>query len=241
MLFLLYFFRFIVFYFFNASTRFPEIAQYFPWTIDGPEMSDKQVSLTIDIVLVSIFAIQHIIMARKWWKKIFNSIFSEASERSTYVLASTLALHLLMNTWHPINDIIWKVPDNFNVIADLVCLFGWIIVLLATFNIDHFLLFGLKQSIGIGEVSTEFSAIYLYKYIRHPIMTGFLIAFWATPEMTMGHFVYAAMCTGFIFFTVTFFEEPDLTADIPEYTDYMKTVPSYCPMLGMSYSPKKKK
>lgn len=126
--------------------------------------------------------------------------------------------------------------------TDFVWLVGWTVVLLSTFNIDHFHLFGLRQSIGFKFLSCEtFVASYFYKYVRHPIMTGFMIAFWATPVMTQGHLLFAMLCTAFIIFTVAAFEEPNLVEDVPEYAKYIQTVPAYCPMPGMSWSSSSKK
>jgi protein-S-isoprenylcysteine O-methyltransferase Ste14 len=239
-----YFYFFYVFlaamaFTFDAKTKFPQVAHIFPWTINGPmKNSNVQESLMVDAVLLGIFAIQHLIMARKFWKKIFNGIFPESSERSTFVLAATAALHAMMVYWHPVNDVVWSFPKQFDNIFAGVWAFGWVTVLLATFNIDHFELFGLRQCTGLTVAKPQgFVATYLYKYIRHPIMTGFLIAFWTTRVMTVGHLLFAGMCTGFIIFTVFLFEEPDLVKDIGhEYVDYKKKVPAFCPIPGMSWA-----
>jgi protein-S-isoprenylcysteine O-methyltransferase Ste14 len=225
----------------DGKNKFPELAPYFPWTMNGPtKNSDVQASLTVDAFFLGVFAIQHIIMARKGWKKMFNSIFPESSERSTFVLAATLALHAVMHYWHPVNKVIWSLPRAVYPVVHGIWALGWVIVLLATFNIDHFELFGLRQSTGFNILKQEgFVVTYLYRFIRHPIMTGFLLAFWATPTMTVGHLLFAVMTTGFILFTVFMFEEPDLVKDIgKDYITYQKKVPAFCPIPGMSWSSK---
>ena len=228
----------------NGKEKVPTLAPYFPWTIDGPvKDGDMKHALIVDASFLALFAIQHLVMARKGWKKMFNAQFPESSERSTFVLAASAVLHGMMHHWHPVNTIIWSVPPSLTSLTYGVWVFGWLLVLLATFNIDHFELFGLKQSTGFSLVKQEgFVATYLYRYIRHPIMTGFLIAFWATPIMTVGHLLFAGMCTGFILFTVYFFEEPDLVKDIgQEYRDYQKQVPAFCPIPGMTWTKKANK
>lgn len=237
-----YIFLGLLFFALNGATRFAEIQVLFPWTIDGVDKGDSLTSLQIDAALLGLFAIQHLIMARKWWKNFFNGIFPDTCERSTFVLWSTIALHVMLHFWHPMNEVVWEIPEAFHFATDCVCLLGWTIVLLSTFNIDHFHLFGLRQSIGFDFlVCDQFVVSYFYKFIRHPIMTGFMIAFWATPVMTQGHLLFAVIWTGFILFTVAAFEEPNLVEDVPEYASYKKVVPAYCPMPGMSWSSKEAK
>lgn len=216
-----------------------------PKSIDSGTLSGSMTTaILINIVLLSIFALQHSIMARPAFKRWWTKIIPKAMERSTYVLLSSLALLLLYWKWQPITSVIWDVSDNQMLSGILTVLFfiGWMIVLLATFMIDHFDLFGLKQVFdnlnGKTENPIKFIARYLYAFVRHPIMLGFLIAFWATPVMTTGHLLFAVVTTAYIFVTVKYFEERDLRNSLgDEYKDYQKQTPMFIPYRG-KYKPK---
>jgi protein-S-isoprenylcysteine O-methyltransferase Ste14 len=185
-----------------------------PKTIDSGVTSPLARALIIDAILLSLFAIQHSVMARQWFKRAWKQIVPEPVERSTYVLLASLILLLLFWKWHPIRGLIWDVR-NANGHALLVGLFwiGWGMVLVSTWLVDHFDLFGLKQVFnylrGRPSEPLPFKNPALYKVVRHPIYLGFVIAFWATPRMTAGHLFFAIMTTAYIVVAIQF-EERDL-------------------------------
>ena len=195
-------------------------------------------AILINIGLLSVFALQHSIMARPAFKKWFTTIIPHAIERSTYVLLSSLALILIFSQWQPMTGIIWEATSGAAYwILTLLFFIGWMIVLLSTFMINHFDLFGLKQVYDHWRNSTPeaiiFKTRFLYSIIRHPIMLGFLIAFWATPVMTVGHLLFSVVTTGYILIAVKFFEERDLRNSIgKDYIEYQQRVPMLIPFTG---------
>jgi len=208
-----------------------------PKSIDAGMESSLVQAILINVVLLSIFAIQHTIMARPIFKKWWNSIIGPASERSTFVLLSSLALILMYWKWVPIKSIIWQVENEILILVIYgIFVLGWLIVLLSTFMINHFHLFGLMQiydNMQSREIAgLKFRKQYLYKLVRHPIMLGFIIAFWATPVMTTGHLLFAVVTTLYIFIAVKYLEEPDLKDVIGEpYEEYQKEVPMIIPFM----------
>ena len=206
-----------------------------PKTIDsGVEPTLLKAVLT-NIILLSVFALQHSIMARPKFKAWFTSIFSKAMERSTYVLLSSLALLLVYWQWQPITTLVWQTENTVpSIILTGLFFLGWLIVLLSTFMINHFELFGLAQIYNNLKnrqtANPKFQTNYFYKLVRHPIMLGFLIAFWATPVMTLGHLLFSIVTTLYIFVAVKFLEERDLRKIIgEEYETYQKEVPMIIP------------
>jgi protein-S-isoprenylcysteine O-methyltransferase Ste14 len=206
-------------------------------TIDtGPVVPVEQ-AIVIDILLMGLFAIQHSVMARKGFKRWWTQFVSPAVERATYVLAATLALMLLLWQWRPIPTIVWETTDPMAVIALIgLSLTGWLIVLASTFMINHFELFGLHQVVNhlmrreMGEV--RFKTPMLYKLVRHPIYLGFIIAFWATPVMTAGHLLFAAVTTAYIFVGIML-EERDLVDQFgDQYRSYRERVGMITPKIG---------
>ncbi len=193
-------------------------------------------SLIINVILMGIFAVQHSVMARPGFKRWWTTIVPEPVERSTYVLLSSLALILLFWQWRAMPDTVWMVTDpTWQTVLWVVFAIGWAIVLLSTFMIGHFDLFGLQQVFlhmrNQQPPAVQFKMPGFYKLIRHPIMAGFIIAFWATPHMTEGHLLFSAVTTVYILIAVQL-EERDLIAMLGQaYTDYKARVPMMIPFL----------
>jgi protein-S-isoprenylcysteine O-methyltransferase Ste14 len=206
-----------------------------PKTIDsGVEPALLKAILT-NVILLSVFALQHSIMARPAFKKWFTTIISPAMERSTYILLSSLALLLIYWQWQPITTIVWKIENEIvSLFLTGIFFLGWLIVLLSTFMINHLELFGLAQIFdnlkNKNTPNPKFQTNYLYKLVRHPLMLGFLIAFWATPTMTVGHLLFTLVTTIYIFVAVKYLEEKDLKKVIgKDYETYQKEVPMIIP------------
>mgnify|MGYP006433182559 FL=1 len=209
--------------------------QVVPKAIDSGVSGNIFDAIVLNVALLSIFAVQHSIMARPGFKAWWTRIISKAVERSTFVLLTSLILALIFWKWQPMGDIVWSVENQIGVIA-LWTIFGigWLVVLVSTFMINHFDLFGLTQVYdnfkGRESSPPKFMVLGLYKVVRHPIMLGFIIAFWATPVMTMGHLLFAAVTTTYILLSLSLLEERDLVAELGDaYTDYQYRVPMIFP------------
>ena len=207
-----------------------------PKGIDSGAATSLSESLIVNMVLLGLFAVQHTIMARPAFKQWWTKIIPKEVERSTFVLVTSLLLLFLYWQWRPMTDVVWSVEGRIGTIV-LTGIFwlGWVVVLLSTFMIDHFDLFGLRQVFlplqNKEYTGIKFKTAMLYKFVRHPIMLGFIIAFWATPYMTTGHLLFAGMTTVYIFIGLQF-EEHDLKAAIgPDYEEYSRRVPMLIPCM----------
>jgi len=200
-----------------------------PKSIDSGPVGPWPTALLINAGLLGLFAVQHSVMARPGFKRWWTRLVPRSVERSTYVLFASAALATMYVFWQPIPATIWNVTDTFAAIAiDTVFWLGFGLVLVSTFLISHFELFGVRQVIArfmnrsIPE--TKFHTPLFYRYVRHPIYLGFVLAFWAAPHMTMGHLMFAIATTGYILIGI-WFEERDLIAQFGErYRAYKKQV-----------------
>ncbi|GAB2622805.1 methanethiol S-methyltransferase [Novilysobacter erysipheiresistens] len=207
-----------------------------PKHVDNGVPTAWPMALAINLVLLSLFAVQHSGMARPAFKRWFTRIVPAPIERSTFVLAANLVLVLLYWQWRPLPMVVWDAEAEAArwLLYGLAAL-GWLLVLASTFLIDHFDLFGVRQSwraaLGRGPTpAAPFVTRALYRIVRHPIMLGFLIAFWATPTMTVGHLLFASVTTGYILVAVKCLEERDLVAEFGDtYRDYQRRVPMLLP------------
>jgi len=211
-----------------------------PKSIDdsGPE-TPFTTALLINVVLLGLFAIQHNVMARPWFKKWWTRVIPHAVERSTFVLFASLLLILLYWQWRTMSGVVWSVESVIgrNILQALFWI-GWLTVLLSTFMINHFDLFGLRQVFlnlrGQAYRPLEFKTSGLYKLVRHPLMLGFIIAFWATPTMTTGHLVFAIITTVWILISIQLEERDLIKFHGEDYQKYRKETSMLLPI------PKKK-
>jgi protein-S-isoprenylcysteine O-methyltransferase Ste14 len=205
-----------------------------PKAIDTGAAVGTAEALVVNLLLMSIFAIQHSVMARRQFKDWWTQYVPHSVERSTYVLAASLALILLFWQWRPMPSIVWQVSNQQIAMAITVLSFaGWLLVLASTFMINHFELFGLHQVVnnlsGRDMPAVRFKTPMFYNFVRHPIYLGFIIAFWAAPTMTVGHLLFAAVTTAYIFVGI-FLEEHDLTEMFgDDYRHYCKRVSMIIP------------
>ncbi|HKV76862.1 MAG TPA: isoprenylcysteine carboxylmethyltransferase family protein [Candidatus Sulfotelmatobacter sp.] len=206
-----------------------------PRTIDSGLQGSIGRALAINAGLLALFALQHSIMARSWFKRAWTRIVPPAAERSTYVLLSSLALILLFWQWRPIGGSVWQVDNEFGTMAIYwVYAAGWMLLLLATFLINHFDLFGLRQVYlrfrGQEYTGLPFRTPGLYRMVRHPIYLSWLCIFWATPRMTIAHLVFALGTTGYMLIAIQLEERDLIRAYGDAYRRYKRQVPSLLPV-----------
>jgi protein-S-isoprenylcysteine O-methyltransferase Ste14 len=207
-----------------------------PTTLDGPARGSLVTGLLLNAGLLTLFAVQHSVMARKWFKEWWTRIVPQPLERSTYVLFSSVALIVLFALWQPLGVVIWSVEDpTGQLVLRSLFAFGWGLVLFSTFLINHFDLFGLRQVwfylLGKPYNSLGFTTPGPYRLVRHPLYVGWLFAFWMTPLMTLAHLVFALATTAYILLAIQF-EERDLVREYGDtYEKYQRSVPMLVPSL----------
>jgi methanethiol S-methyltransferase len=205
-------------------------------SLDSASVSAWPTALLVDLGLLALFAVQHSVMARPAFKRAVSRVLPATIERSTYVLASSVALLFVFWQWQPLGGIVWKIQNEFGRLV-LYGGFasGWILVLVATFVINHFDLFGLRQVwrhlLGQPQSNLRFETPLLYRIVRHPLYVGWFLAFWCTPNMTVTHLVFALATTAYILVAIQL-EERDLMKVHPEYAEYRERVPMLVPGLG---------
>jgi protein-S-isoprenylcysteine O-methyltransferase Ste14 len=205
-----------------------------PKGIDDGTVRPAWTAALVDLGLLGLFAVQHSVMARPWFKKRWTRIVPPAIERSTYVLAATAVLILLLWLWQPLPTTVWSVGAGWaRAVLWTLYLLGFGFVVLSTFALGHFDLFGLRQVVDRARerklAEPGFREPYLYRFVQHPIMVGFLVAFWAVPDMSVGRLLFAAASSAYIMVGVRL-EEHDLERQLgAPYADYRARVPRFVP------------
>jgi methanethiol S-methyltransferase len=205
-----------------------------PRTLDGPASGPLAVAFAVDAGLLALFAVQHSVMARRWFKDWWTRVVPKTIERSTYVLFSSLALILLFAQWRPLGGVVWSVEDPAGrAVLWALFAFGWGLVLASTFLINHFDLFGLRQVWlylrGRPYVTLRFATPGPYRIVRHPLYVGWLFAFWMTPLMTLAHLLFSVATTAYILLAIRF-EERDMVREHGDaYERYRRAVPMLVP------------
>ena len=208
-----------------------------PKSIDSGAQGPFIQALAVDALLLGLFAVQHSLMARPWFKRAWTRLVPPVAERSTYVLFASLAMIAMFWKWQPMGGLIWQLDSTIGrAFAYGIYAFGWALLLFATFLIDHFDLFGLRQVYlnfrGQEYTGLRFRTPLLYRYVRHPIYVGWLCIFWATPRMSVAHLVFAVATTAYILIAISWEERDLLRAHGEVYQRYREQVPKLIPTLG---------
>jgi len=216
------------------------MADLTPRSVDSGPSYAVGSAIVVNVALLSLFAVQHSIMARGWFKARWTRICPPAVERSTFVLLTNLILNLIFTQWRPIAGDVWNVGNGaLATVLQGISFAGFGLVVVATFLIDHFELFGMKQVIrffrGTEHSEPPFLVRSLYRYTRHPLYVGFLMAFWATPRMTWGHLLFAAVTTGYLLVAIRLEEGDLIRIHGDQYREYRKRVAMLLPIPGKSY------
>lgn len=209
-----------------------------PTSLDvGPPPDDPWLAIVVDVGLILLFGVQHDVMARPAFKRWWTQIVPAPAERSVFVMATVVVLALMFTLWRPLPGVVWEFDAPVVVVAlHVLAAAGWALVLVSTFLIDHFALFGLRQAWCFARDRASPAPTFVlrgvYRAIRHPLMTGFLVAFWSTPRMSAGHLLFAATFTAWVVFALRL-EERDLVAEHgAAYLAYRRGVPGLIPRLG---------
>ena len=204
-----------------------------PKSLDSAAYSPFEHALAVDLALLLLFSVQHSVMARQGFKRVWTRIVPPAVERSTYLLFSSAALLFLFWKWEPMGGVIWNIASSVGRYGMYgLYIIGWLIVLAATFLINHFDLFGLRQ-VWLNVRNRKYTELAFrtpgfYRLVRHPLYVGWLLVFWSAPRMTAAHMVFATVTTVYILVAIKF-EERDLMKKHPEYSAYRKQVPMLLP------------
>lgn len=206
-----------------------------PTTVDsGGAEAPFTTALLINVGLVALFGIQHTIMARPWFKRAVEPVLPPSIERTTFMLVTCALFVLMFTQWRAMPGVLWSVDGAAAWVLHGIGFAGWGIALLSTFLIDHFDLFGLRQTWlafrGVPYTRKRFVERSLYRWVRHPLMLGFLIAFWATPQMTVGHLVFAASYTVYVLIALVVEERDLVAAHGDAYREYQRRVPKLIPV-----------
>ena len=214
-----------------------------PTALDGPADGPLRAALAVDAALLAVFALQHSVMARPAFKRWWTRIVPPSAERSTYVLATNLALLLLFWQWRPMGGVVWDITTPaLRLTLHAVCAAGWLTVLVSTFLINHFDLFGLRQGWlclrGRRYTPLVFRTPGPYRLVRHPLYVGWLLAFWATPTMTAAHLLFALLTAGYILVAIQLEEADLIRAHGDTYRGYRERVGMLLPRLRRRPEPR---
>ncbi len=208
---------------------------FVPLGIDTSPVGQGFGAVALNLLPLTVFAVQHTVMARPAFKRWWTQFIPEAAERTTFVAATCAILTWMILQWQSLPGVVWHFDGALGTALFATSLAGWTVVLISTFLIDHFELFGLKQVIyhfmGKPMPQPQFRERLFYRYVRHPLMLGFLIAFWATPTMTLGHLLFAAIVTGYILVALMIEERTLVELHGDSYEDYRRRVPKLFPRL----------
>jgi protein-S-isoprenylcysteine O-methyltransferase Ste14 len=210
---------------------------FVPVTVDsGGPMTSGRIAAVIDVALIALFGLQHSVMARQGFKRAWTKIVPWPMERSVFVLFASIALLILFWFWHPIPRVIWDArPGGLRTALWAIFGLGWLVVLLSTFLINHFELFGLQQAWlharGRQSHPPQLREPFLYKYVRHPLYLGFFLAFWSIPKMTAGHLLLSLGVSAFMLIAIQFEERDLITLFGKDYEDYQGRVGMLAPRL----------